>query len=290
MTKQGILLHSLAVLVCILISPQSAFSREVIVDFDSQLLSSKQQAVLSQWLNYGLHAVANTLGPISQKSVPIKVTVTSASEPVPWGQVVRGKIDGIEMRIGQFNHLEELKSDWTLYHELSHLYHPLFAYRDFWLAEGLATYFQNIVMLQNAIYSQEEFVARMRAGLERGKAATRTHIGRLDKVSLNMWRLRAYQRVYWTGAAFFIEADALLKKSGSRYNVAQLLAQYQTCCRAKESEGASYSAREFVTRLDSLSGKKIFLPLYERYRTTKHFPEIDDEQLALLINVYPQIG
>ncbi|WP_063378943.1 hypothetical protein [Pseudoalteromonas luteoviolacea] len=288
MTKQRVTFRSFAKLLCLclLISHQATFSREVVVDFNGKSPSRKQQAVISEWLSYGLNAVEKTLGPISQSTVPINVSMTSAKEPVPWGQVVRGHIDGIDMHTGEFAAIDDLTSDWTLYHELSHLYHPLFAYQDFWLAEGLATYFQNVVMLQNGIYSQAEFLRRMRDGLERGKVATRSYMGPLDKVSVNMWRLRAYQRVYWTGAAFFVEAETFLKKVGAKYSVAQLLALYQACCRMGESEGASKSAYKFVAQLDSLSGTKVFLPLYKRYRYEKGFPDIDDEQLELLIKIY----
>ncbi|KZN38896.1 hypothetical protein N480_11745 [Pseudoalteromonas luteoviolacea S2607] len=288
MTKQGVTYCSIAKLfcLCLLISHQATFSREIVVDFKGKSPSPQQQAVIFEWLNYGVDAVEKTLGPMAQSTVPISVSMTSAKEPVPWGQVVRGHIDEINMRIGEFNSIDDLTSDWTLYHEFSHLYHPLFAYQDFWLAEGLATYFQNVVMLQNGIYSKAEFLRRIQDGLERGKVATRSHMGQLDKVSVNMWRLRAYQRVYWTGAAFFVEAETLLKKAGAKYTVAQILAMYQVCCRSGESEGASKSAYKFVARLDSLSGTKVFLPLYKRYRYAKGFPNINNEQLALLIKIY----
>ena len=61
-----------------------------------------------------------------------------------------------------------------------------------------------------------------------------------------MWKQRAQQRVYWTGAAFFVEADLALHKQGK--SVAAIIKQYQLCCRA-----ARTSAKTLIKELDKLS-------------------------------------
>ncbi|KZN42669.1 hypothetical protein [Pseudoalteromonas luteoviolacea] len=181
---------------------------KIVTDFGINAINNDQKVEIENWLKFGHQAVVKTLGPITQTHIPVTIDLTlSAREAVPWGQVIRGKSDGIELRVSKVAPLDALRSDWTLYHELSHLYHPLFAYQDFWLAEGFATYFQNIVMLENSIYNEAEFKVRMRKGLARGRLAVSTHSGRLDKVSSDMWRLRAYQRVYWTGVGFLLKLN-----------------------------------------------------------------------------------
>ncbi|MEI8640849.1 hypothetical protein P4S68_06185 [Pseudoalteromonas sp. Hal099] len=68
------------------------------------------------------------------------------------------------------------------------------------------------------------------AGFERARLQTKTKQQPLNKLSSDMWKQRAQQRVYWTGAAFFVEADLALHKQGK--SVAAIIKQYQLCCRA----------------------------------------------------------
>ncbi|MCF2857944.1 hypothetical protein L1286_10715 [Pseudoalteromonas sp. SMS1] len=289
MGRQGVRFHYLSKLfcLCLLLHHVPSTGNVVIAEFRGSPTSDKYKTSIEGWLNTGHNAVVKTLGPVAQEHIPIQINVTTtAQEAVPWGEVIRGKLDSIELRVNKFSQPETLSADWTLYHELSHLYHPLFAYPDFWLAEGFATYFQNIVMLQNGIYSQDEFIRRMRDGLARGQKSMRTYPGRLDTISSDMWRLRAYQRVYWSGVGFFIEAEHTLRKVNAKYTISELISHYQRCCRGKEREGHVTSAQEFVTALDNLSGHKVFNPLYQRYRRTQSFPQISNEQLKSLIHLY----
>ncbi|TQF69794.1 M1 family metallopeptidase [Pseudoalteromonas luteoviolacea] len=288
MDKQGEKTNLLSKLIFVcLLTINFPSKGKIVTDFGINAINNDQKVEIENWLKFGHQAVVKTLGPITQTHIPVTIDLTlSAREAVPWGQVIRGKSDGIELRVSKVAPLDALRSDWTLYHELSHLYHPLFAYQDFWLAEGFATYFQNIVMLENSIYNEAEFKVRMRKGLARGRLAVSTHSGRLDKVSSDMWRLRAYQRVYWTGVAFFIEAEHALRKANAKQTVVGLVSEYQSCCRKNESEGRKGSALEFVRALDRLSGHEILFPLYQRYRSSKSFPEIENEQLQLLIKLY----
>jgi len=91
-----------------------------------------------------------------------------------------------------------------------------------------------------------------------------------------MWKQRAQQRVYWTGAAFFVEADLALHKQGK--SVAAIIKQYQLCCRA-----ARTSAKTLIKELDKLSRSSIFTTLYDaQYNTRTDFPVITKTQLNTL--------
>ncbi|WP_238937611.1 M61 family metallopeptidase [Pseudoalteromonas sp. S16_S37] len=177
-----------------------------------------------------------------------------------------------------FASLKALINDWSLYHELAHLYHPLFDYENFWLSEGLATYLQNIIMLDGGIISHDEFIARLKAGLARGEQQTRTIDDPLSYVADNMWALKAQQRVYWSGVAFFIEAELTLKTQTMPYkSITQLIDTYQTCCKKPNQ-----SARQFLLELDKLSRSAIFSNLYNQYSKRTDFPAINKQQLIQL--------
>ncbi|AZZ97494.1 hypothetical protein [Pseudoalteromonas sp. R3] len=245
-------------------------------------LSEKRQAVVTSWLTQGLEATEKTLGPVAQSQLPVRLqNVYLSSEPVPWGAVNRGNVDGIELHVSAFATEQQLIRDWTLYHELAHLYHPLFDYPDFWLAEGLATYLQNVIMLHSGVIDADEYVQRIMAGLERGRLGTWDTPGPLARVSEDMWRRRAHARVYWSGAAFFIEAELALRQKDPSLTLVALLKRYQACCRASAPDGQPDSAKVFLAQLDSLSRSSIFSNLYHSYKLRKDFPRLSKQAVRL---------
>ena len=249
-------------------------------------LNKQQQTKVKAWIEYGFNAVQRSLGLLTQESVPIHLKPQYfALEPVPWAEIVRGNSDGVELQFYRYASLEQLKSDWTLYHELAHLYHPLLYYRDFWISEGLATYLQNIIMRNEGIISHQNMVVRMKAGLARGRSDTQRLSGqtnpKLSEVSRNMWQLRAQQRVYWSGVAFFIEAQYQLKQHASDYKtISELIKVYQLCCKTNQHQ----SGLSFLTELDKLSKTAIFSKLYVKYKDRTDFPTIPSLYFSSLIN------
>ncbi|RZM73332.1 hypothetical protein C3B51_20690 [Pseudoalteromonas rubra] len=259
----------------------NAFATELVYQ-GIQTLDDKRQVIVKDWLNQGIKVTEQTLGPLAQSHLPVKLkSVYLSSEPVPWGAVNRAEVDGIELHISQFATQQQLISDWTLYHELAHLYHPLLDYPDFWLAEGLATYLQNVIMLHGGVISADEYVQRIMAGLERGRLGTWETPGPLARVSEDMWRLRAHARVYWSGTAFFIEAELALRQKDPALTLISLLKRYQACCRAQASEGQAHSAKEFLSQLDKLSRSSIFSNLYHSYKLRQDFPRLSKQAVRL---------
>lgn len=239
-------------------------------------LNEAQQIKVKNWINFGLEVTQKTLGPLTQTTVPIYLKPQYfAFEVVPWAEVIRGDQDGVELQFSRFASLKQLKNDWTLYHELAHLYHPLLKYEDFWLSEGLATFLQNQVMKDSGLFNHDNMMMRLKAGLERGLSNTYrlSHLkdARLMSVSSNMWQLNAQQRVYWSGVAFFIEAQYQLKQQQAQYKtIAELIKAYQSCCKAPEQQ----SGRQFLTELDKLSKTAVFNNLYLKYKNRTDFPKL----------------
>jgi hypothetical protein len=247
-------------------------------------LNEAQQIKVKNWINHGLVATQRTLGPLIQKNVPIYLKPQYfAFEAVPWAEVVRGELDGVELQFSRYASLKQLKNDWTLYHELAHLYHPLLNYEDFWLSEGLATFLQNQIMKDSGIITYDNMMMRLKAGLERGQSNTYrlSHLNdaRLASVSSNMWQLNAQQRVYWSGVAFFIEAQYQLKLQQAQYQtIAELIKEYQACCKASEQQ----SGRQLLMALDKLSKTAVFNNLYLKYKNRTDFPKLKQKHFNAL--------
>ncbi|WP_462151542.1 M61 family metallopeptidase [Pseudoalteromonas xiamenensis] len=237
-------------------------------------LSTTQRTTFQHWVNAALDTNQSVLGNLNLKELNITVKgLYFATEPVPWAFVNREPIESIELQVYRYASLERLKKDWTLYHEIVHLYHPRLETENFWLSEGLATYLQNIIMLKANILTNQEYQKRLNDGFQRGEKSMLKHKGALNKVSDGMWSTKAYQRVYWSGTAFFLEADLALRVK-TNLTLVDVIQKYQTCCRRKFDSGA-----HFIEQLDSLSQSAVFSTLFVKYRNRTDFPRISPEQI-----------
>lgn len=251
------------------------------IDFDlSTKFTSSQQKNVKQWLTQGLSATENTIAPLPLSE--LKFTVVkhrNNNHPVPWGQIIRGNPNTVKLHVAPKASFKALSNDWTLYHELSHLYLPYIEHSSFWLGEGFASYMQYIIMYQSGELNRRLFIKNIKAGFERGRRKTLTTPGKLKNVAENMWQLRAYKRVYWSGAAFFLEADLALQKKGQ--SLSSVMSNYVSCCLTEYSRGQS-----LVAQLDHISQSNIFKPLYEKYSERVDFPTITERQLSTIADFY----
>ena len=231
------------------------------------------------WLEQGARALTTLYGrfPVPAAQVLV-VPVGKAGEPVPWGEVARGGGDSVHLYIDQTRPLAEFVDDWTLTHELSHLVHPPIDHDEVWLSEGLASYYQNVLRARAGQITAEEAWQNLNAGFERGIRGTRP--GRsLAQVTETMMRDRAFMRVYWSGAAIVLIADAELRaRSGGSRSLDTTLAAYQACCLPATRH---WSGRELMQRFDELSKSTVFTTLYDEYANADRFPDLTGTYRAL---------
>ncbi|QDP01170.1 M1 family metallopeptidase [Thalassotalea sp. PS06] len=250
------------------------------ISLTTENIDAQQAQKVTTWLNTGVMAVETTLTPIPHSQVKITVKgYPDAMEPVPWGQILREQPIEVLLYVNPNMPLTSFVDDWTLYHELSHLYFPYLDYQNFWLSEGFATYMQYLSMFQGRIINQSQFVERIKQGLLRGEMKTREKPGKLNEVSADMWQQRAFKRVYWSGAAFFMEADLHLIADGN--DLTEIIGNFSHCCLQQRMTG-----EELVNTLDKLSDTDIFSQLHQRYRHRLDFPAINQQQLRALAKHY----
>lgn len=252
------------------------------VDIDMGDTPAYEQQKMHQWISGGIKAVELSLGKLPGRNIEVElVTKPYAKEPVPFAQVIRGKTNKVKLQVSSAWPLQDFIDDWTLYHELSHLYIPYLDYPSFWLNEGFATYMQNVVMLKSKVIDEAAFIQKLQAGLERGRLNTISRPGKLSTVSNDMWRKRAYMRVYWSGAAFFMEMDTALLQQGN--SLAAVIRQYGTCCLVADSSGQA-----FMKELDTIAKTTLFSTTYLRYSGRLDFPKLKAEQLAAIAQHYSE--
>jgi hypothetical protein len=192
-------------------------------------------------------------------------------EIVPWGEVVRTGGDGLLLYVDRTRSRAQLARDWVAYHEFSHFLHPYFGPGDSWWAEGLASYYQNVLRAQAHQLSAHAGWQALHAGFERGRAETDGQ-ATLAAASRDMLVHRQFMRVYWSGAAIALLADVELRlRSQGRHTLTSVLAKFATCCLPV---ARPWTAREFMQKLDQISGFPILVPLLEQSLDDVKFPDL----------------
>ncbi|MCF7222840.1 hypothetical protein [Marilutibacter chinensis] len=230
---------------------------------------------LETWIGEVAHAVEATFGTWPLARSVIRITQVEAGQagggsPVPWGQTSRrGERVAVLLFVRRDAGIGELRDDWTAAHELVHLYHPYLGREGRWLAEGLASYYQNVVRARAGLMSGNAAWRALDAGFGRGRRDTRDR-------PLAQARRGETMRVYWAGAAYWLEADLALRARGSSLD--EVLAGYAECCLA----GARFGDAEgFVAALDRVAGREVFAARFRRYAASRAFPDLGEAYLRL---------
>src|SRR3546814_8435717 len=88
-------------------------------------------------------------------------------------------------------------------------------------------------------------------------------------------------RIYWGGAAFWLEADIALHQQRG-IGLEQVLAGYSSCC-LPEADRVQPDA--FLARLDAISHSDIFSRLAQKHLQATQLPSLDTSYAALGLRV-----
>ncbi len=143
---------------------------------------AQQQTQLHDWLAHISRAVLSAYGrlpladvqvlmiPAGQLGVVNRAAAAFAPHAVHFGQSIRGQGNALELLVDPSRPVAEFDEDWIAVHELSHLMHPYLGDRGSWLAEGLATYYQNILRAHSGMLTPAQAWDRLQEGFSRGAA------------------------------------------------------------------------------------------------------------------------
>ncbi|GLS84538.1 hypothetical protein [Paraferrimonas haliotis] len=225
------LLLSSALLIGLLI--QSALANDKVqIDIRyQQATSTAEQQQIEQWLQGLVDSVAHALGRFPLDRVQFTVSkTTGAREPIPWAEIKRGRVEGIRFTVDLRHGEKALQTNWTGYHEIAHLMIPYPGYQDIWLSEGLASYYQQMLRIGSGQLSEQQGWQALYNGFVRGSKDNRNDHLSLQRLSPKLHQTRSFMRVYWSGAAFYLELEALLQQQGDAGLLRRIRA-YNDCCR-----------------------------------------------------------
>lgn len=228
------------------------------------------RAKLRAWLDRVARAALSAYGrlPLAEVQV-LMIPVGEHGSAVMFGQSIRGQGNALELLIDPGRPASEFNDDWMAVHELSHLMHPYLGDRGAWLAEGLATYYQNVLRARSGLLTTAQAWDRLAEGFQRGAKAPGDET--LEQVAQDMHRSHAFQRVYWAGAAYWLTVDRDLRRaSAGAMNLETALARFRDCCLPAYRE---WQPEDFVARLDALAGTRVFAARYREFAAMRTFPE-----------------
>lgn len=252
----------------LVVNTQGIEARAALLD----ALEKQPNHALEAWL-----AEAAFIATQSAGSFPVRgLQLIVAAQPFgneAFGSVARGGGASVLLFVPKQQDAAQLRRDWVLPHELSHLLIPFVAREDAWLAEGLATYYQELLRARAGILTADEALANLATNL---RAAAHEGTGRtLCEESRAMHQTSAYRSVYWGGAGHWLNVDVALRKQHAP-TLDQLLHRLREQARLTPP----YSAHELLQKLDQLSGTTLFSAL-EQHCEQARFPDFEGSLRAL---------
>jgi hypothetical protein len=230
------------------------------------------RAAAERWLRDAVRIASGSDGRFPAGALHVLV-IPGGSEP--FGSVARGGGASVLLFVPTSFDRDKLARNWVLPHELSHLLLPFVKHEDAWLAEGLATYYQEVLRARAGVIGEDEALANIARAL---RSAQHEGTGRtLCDESRHMHQSHAYRAVYWGGAGALLLADlALRERSAGALSLDDLLKQI----REEARMAPAYSARELLARMDELSHSALFRALGERCEASA-FPDFEPGLRAL---------
>jgi len=230
-----------------------------------------QRAALLTWIDRVAHAVLTAYGrmPLADVQVLVIPVKPRRESAVLFGQSVRGQGNSLQLLVNAQRSASEFADDWMAVHELSHLMHPYLGDRGAWLAEGLATYYQNVLRARSGIYTPQQAWEELADGFKR--AAGHTSDDTLEHAAQVMHRTHGYQRVYWSGAAFWLTVDRDLRRaSGGKQGLDSVLGRFRDCCLPAYRE---WAPEDFIARLDTLAHTTLITMRYREFAAARTFTD-----------------
>jgi hypothetical protein len=235
-------------------------------------IDADQRTKLRDWLARISRAVLSAYGRLPLADVQVlMIPVTSHhGEAVVFGQSVRGQGNALQLLVDPSQPAAEFDKGWVAVHELSHLMHPYLGDRGSWLAEGLATYYQNVLRARSGMLTPAQAWDRLREGFA-DAAAKSDGDEALEKVAADMHASHAFRRVYWSGAAYWLTVDRDLRRaSGGKLTMELALSRFRDCCLPAYKD---WRPEDFVAKLDELLGVQTFASRYREFAAMKQFPD-----------------
>lgn len=232
--------------------------------------SREECEALKDWVMHAEQGMANLLGPLPFEYRVFFHRRHNSDEPVPWARTDKHSALDVYFHVDTTFPWNAFREDWTAPHELTHLVFPYIHDEGRWFAEGIASYLQYQVMYANDTITWAEGMAEYRDRFKHAVAQGPIDMSIVD-LSMVAGELGAYVRLYWGGAAFFMQADKrLYEEKGMRLNdVIRIYMHHHHGSRGS-------SVKRILEIFDYISDSTVFTKTYNETVMQPRFPEYED--------------
>jgi hypothetical protein len=222
--------------------------------------SQTEEDTLKLWIGDVKKATESTLGVYPFDMHLFFYKANRGDRPVGFGHTSRkNDVNEIHFYVNPEASFEDLRSDWTAPHEMSHLAIPFLGKKYKWFAEGFATYLSRRIMIDMGYFTEETFDSMYVDRIGSASSSYSNPAKTFSEVSDDLFSDHKYSAVYWGGAGFFYTADKeLQEKHDMRFT--DLLKEYLPCCRLKNKR-----LKNVIRSFDRLIEDTIFKDLLYRY-------------------------
>ncbi|HSY05886.1 MAG TPA: hypothetical protein VK803_08055 [Steroidobacteraceae bacterium] len=229
--------------------------------FDPSAFSAGAGPIV-EWAQRSAYIVAGYYG----RFPAARATVRIVAEP--GGGVHGGKTfanpDGfIRVTAGREVSDAQLRADWVLVHEMTHLALPEVGEAHAWLSEGIAVYVEGVARVQAGNRSETDVWAEELRAMPRGLPAAGDR---------GLDRTHSWGRTYWGGAMFCLMADVEIRRR------TQLHFGLQDALRAVQRASGGLAAEWPIERVlrtgDDAVGSRTLEDLYAEMRDTPVTPDL----------------
>ena len=235
---------------------------------------------ISTWLTQSVRNVWGVAGdfPNPHASIIVLDVPGRSGEPVPFGHVIRDAGETVRFFVQAERPLQEMVDDWTATHEFAHLLLPYV--RDKWISEGFASYYQNVLLARQGIYTEQRAWQKLVGAFAQARD-TRWPPSPNGTRNRPFWEVRML--IYWSGAALALMGDVESRATSDNVrSLDSILAQLNQCCLPGQR---SWSAHQLLTKLDELGGGDIFSTLYNKHADAAGLPPVERLYADLGIDV-----
>jgi len=244
--------------------------------------SQSESAGLKSWVMHAERGLTALFGTLPYQYRVYFHRSIDPEDPVPWAQTWKEYGRVVHFHVDTAHSWETFRNDWTAPHELSHLMFPYMGDSGRWFSEGIASYLQYQVMYANSTIDWSEGIARYKDRFRQARSQGLEDMSIVD-LSRIAGKLGAYVRLYWGGAAYFMQVDKrLYEQRGMR--LTEVIKKYIHCC--YQGRGASVTA--MIKTFDRISNSEIFTETYFSTVAKSDFPETR-EALVWLSNHPPTL-
>ena len=234
-----------------------------------------ETAGLKSWIMHAEKGLTGLFGALPYEYRVYFHRKNDANDPVPWAETWKQHGRDVHFHVDTSHSWETFRNDWTAPHELSHLMFPYLGDSGRWFAEGIASYLQYQIMYANNTIDWSEGIARYKDRFQHARSQGHEDIS-IVELSRILGKHGAYVRLYWGGAAYFMQVDKrLYEEKGIR--LTDVLGKYIHCC----YQGRWVKVSSMIETFDQISESKIFSKTYFTTVARTDFPETT-EALAWL--------